>query len=86
MKLVDLLDTFQGVWNGDARTFQNPLFQETFGGFFIFSEEKKGFQIKIWNFVLLKFSQFYSVWEISIFYKNSKLGENTKKTKLEIPY
>jgi hypothetical protein len=42
---MENLAIFQGVWNGDAETGQNPLFQATFLGFLGFSEEEKGPQI-----------------------------------------
>jgi hypothetical protein len=93
-----VLARFQGVWNGDAETCQNPLFQATFWGFLGFSEEEKGPQItKLENFIystfyllinpdnfsLVKFFQKCLVWEIASFAKNSKSGEIVKRTKLQ---
>jgi hypothetical protein len=41
---------------------------------------------KIENFFSLKFSHFCSVWEIVVFAKKSKFGENAKRENLTNPY
>jgi hypothetical protein len=85
--------------NGDTKISQKPLFLDTFGGFLKFEGGKGTPDHKFGKFYLLNIlppqqsrqlcleeSQFFFVWEIASFAKNSKSGENVKRAKLTIPY
>jgi hypothetical protein len=52
---MEHLAIFQGIWNGDAKTSQNPLFHATFGEFWGFSKEKGPQITKLENFIYYTF-------------------------------